>query len=227
MTKAHLTLLWGWIGLAATILLLASVMTVQGGVNIFDIVVPADREKEGNAVVAYMAVAMGTPLFCLSLLLAILHARRHGTRWHSRIPVVMLDGLNTSSWEGKVFQILVAFILVVIPTIAITHCLRVANEGYICEQAANTPPPGRPVQVYPGENGTLFSLPAHSEQLRLVRDKEAASICKSGYGLDWYTWWLVVAFPVLAVALLAIWLAALLLPRSPRDTAPERPFHTP
>jgi len=174
-----------------------------------------------------MAVAVGAPLLWLSLLIAILHARRHGSQWHERIPTLMLEGLHTASWEGRVFQGAVVTVLIVLPAISIGHCLRVANTGYICEQVADGAPSDTLARFYPGGNGTIFSLPSHKEQLRLVPDVETAKICKSGYGIDWYTRLLIVVFPAAAAGLLIVWIYSLFVPRRVQSIATKRPFHTP
>jgi hypothetical protein len=108
MTAAHLTQLWKWVSLACFGYVASSVLTLQGAADILGTKLIA-REDHGLAVFGYFAVIVGGALMCLGLAIAITYARRHGTAWHDRIPVIMLDGLQTGSVEGKLFQAAVVF----------------------------------------------------------------------------------------------------------------------
>ncbi|MBS7539003.1 hypothetical protein [Ancylobacter lacus] len=229
MSREHLTLLWKWLALGLLLYVLAGVVTVQGGGDIFGGKTGASPEKDGNAVVAYMTVVLGAPLFCLSMLVALLYARRHGTAWHERVPVLLLEGLRTGSWEGRVFQGAVIFVLVLLPLYGIGHSIRIANDGPICEQVPDGSPPGTEARFWPGGHWTILDLPdpieyapGRREQLRLVKDEAAAKICKSGFQLDWYTFWFMVVFPGAGMALLLLWIGMLFRPAG-RKRAPADP----
>ena len=99
---------------------------------------------------------------CLAFTTAIVYAWRHGRAWHDRIPVVMLDGLKTGSIGGRMFQLAVVLVLIIVPLFGIGRSMLVANEGAICEQAS----PGAAPIHYPAGHWRLINLPSSQSQLR-------------------------------------------------------------
>ncbi|WP_037390200.1 hypothetical protein [Sinorhizobium americanum] len=203
MTSDHLATLWKWISLACFGYVASSVLTLQGATDIFGTSLIA-REDHGLAVVAYFAVVVGGALMCVAFAIAITYARRHGTAWHNRVPVIMLDGLQTASVEGKLFQAAVIFVLVVLPLYGLGHCMRVANNGDICVQ--DTSPP----VVHRGGNWDLLAIPRAEGQMRLLssglQDQEE---CRGGVEISWYTPVLFGGLPFLSALLTSIWAALL------------------
>jgi hypothetical protein len=226
MSKEHLTTLWKWLTLACFVYVVGSVITIQGGVDIFGAKFLADRQKDGLAVLAYFSVVIGSVLMSLALTVAILYARRHGRSWHGRIPVVMLKGMRTESIEGKIFQVLVVIVLVVVPIVGIVRSMVVANQGAICEQVGQ----GAAPIFYPGGQWKLIALPSAQNQLRLMtRDTQAGNCGGAGVEIGWYTPIGFGLFPLLHVVLLVVWLSFVFRP-GPRvpgsfedaNSAPEK-----
>lgn len=210
MTKEHLTTLWVWISVAAFVYVVGSVITIQGGVDIFGAKFLADREKDGVAVIAYFSAVIGAFLLLWALIVAILYALRHGRAWHSRIPVVMLKGLRTASIEGRIFQFITVLILVITPIFGIGRSMVVANQGAICEQTAAYAPP----IYYAGGEWKLIALPTAQNQLRLMRSDTVPGICgDSGVEIGWYTPLGFGVLPVAVAVLFIAWLVILLRPR--------------
>ncbi|KSV76036.1 hypothetical protein N185_16440 [Sinorhizobium sp. GW3] len=220
MNKKHLAMLWKWLCLGCFVYVVGSVITIQGGIDIFGSKFLADAEKDGVAVVGYFAVIVGSCLMFGALIVAILYAMRHGRAWHSRIPVVMLDGLRTASVEGRLYQIIVVLILVILPLVGIGRSMVVANQGAICEQTD----PGEPPVHYAGGQWRLIFLPSAENQLRLMsKDTEPGDCGGSGVEIAWYTPLGFGLMPGLVVILLLIWLYLLLRPAPKNElTSSER-----
>lgn len=209
MSKEHLTTLWKWPTLACFVYVVGSVITIQGGVDIFGAKFLADREKDGLAVLAYFSAVIGSVLMSLALTVAILYARRHGRSWHGRIPVVMLKGMRTASIEGRIFQVLVVIVLVVVPMVGIGRSMVVANQGAICEQVGQ----GAAPIFYPGGHWKLIALPSAQNQLRLMtRDTQAGTCGGAGVEINWYTPIGFGLFPLLDVVLLLVWMGFVFRP---------------
>jgi hypothetical protein len=198
MTKAHLTRLWATLSLAAFAYIVGSVIVIQGGVDIFGAKLFVAAEKDGKPAIGYFAAIVGGVLLSAALAIAILHARRHGTAWHERLPVIGLEGLDTASREGKLYQSFFLIVLVIIPLYGIGRSLEVANRGGLCEQAKAAEQP----RWYKGNEWRLVFLPERTNQLRLMREGENSGPC-SGHGVEinWYTPILVIGAPALAVFL--------------------------
>lgn len=206
MTQAHLNRLWTTLALAAFVYILGSVIVIQGGVDILGAKLLVTAEKDGKPVIGYFAAIVGGVLLSLALAIAILHARRHGQFWHDRLPVVGLDGLETSSREGKVYQAFFLVVLVLLPLCGIGRSLEVANRGSLCEQALA----GEKPHWHKGNEFKLFLLPAHANQLRLMKEGESEGNC-GGHGVEigWWTPLLLAGAPGLAAALAALLLLTL------------------
>lgn len=207
MTRDHLTTLWKWFSLGCFAYVVGSVITIQGGVDIFGAKLLASAEKDGLPVIGYFAVAVGSFLMNLELLVAIVFAWRHGRAWHERIPVLMLDGLKTGSIEGRAFQFTVVFVLVLVPIYGIGRSMVLANEGVICEQTL----PGAAAKHYPGGQWRLIKLPPAENQLRLMASDTAPGVCSGGgVEISWYTPLVFGLLPLVLVIQFATWIFLLL-----------------
>jgi hypothetical protein len=111
-----------------------------------------------------------------------LHVRRHGDRWHSRIPVVWLEGLNTNAWEAKLFQVIILVIFVALPIVGIIRCINEAETGDICELERK--------HFYKGSETTLLWPPVSKEgkQMRLRKEGAGEEPCVSGIELFPRSW---------------------------------------
>jgi hypothetical protein len=77
-------------------------------------------------------------LFVASFLLALVsgvgwvHARRYGASWHARIPTVWLEGVNTASWEGTLYQVIIFTVFVLVPFAAMLHLVDILRNAQLC-----------------------------------------------------------------------------------------------
>ncbi|TIS03501.1 MAG: hypothetical protein E5X13_05645, partial [Mesorhizobium sp.] len=114
MNKTHFTQLWQWLSVASVLFLATSIISLQGGSEFLGRLF---GEKEGSAAdnnpaIGYFGAIVGSGLFLVASIALLIHARRYGNQWHSRIPVIWLEGLDTAAWEAKVFQICILLIFV-------------------------------------------------------------------------------------------------------------------
>ena len=225
MSKEHLAKLWIWLAVACVLFLATSIVSLQGGTEFVGRLL---GEKGGTPVtnpagIGYFGAIVGGGLFLLASVPFLLHVRRHGERWHSRIPVVWLEGLNTAAWEGKAFQICVMLLLVCVPAAGIARCMQVAELGDICEQ--NT------ANVYKGKETNLFAAPSskQSNQMRLRKAGSGNDPCTTGVELFPRTWTPIFFYvvPSMGLAIMALALILLLVPRNLRTAGPTAGGATP
>lgn len=164
--------------------LITSIISLQGG---SEFVGRLFGDKGGSVAdnkpaIGYFGAIIGGGLLLLAASTLTLHARRHGNRWHSRIPVVWLEGLQTSAWEARLFQSAVLIIFVAGPVGGIIRCMDEAESGDICEQDAR--------HFYKGLETTLFWPPVAREgnQMRLRKAGAGEEPCLSGVELFPRTW---------------------------------------
>ncbi|POF30511.1 hypothetical protein [Roseibium marinum] len=179
MSKTHLTQIWQALSILCVLFLITSVISLQGGSEFLGRLF---GDKAGNAgdnasAVGYFGAIIGSGLLLLSSAALWLYAKRHGTSWHSRIPVVWLKGLNTSAREGKIFQFSVLIVFIVIPIVGILRSMEVAEAGDICELNTNT--------FYRGSETTLLWPPTaeQGEQMRLQKQDFGGKPCIGGVEL--------------------------------------------
>lgn len=184
LSKEHLTKLWSWLALACVLFVAASIVSLQGGT---EFVSRLRGEKTAVPVtnpagIGYFGAIVGGGLLLIASVPFLLYVRRHGEQWHSRIPVVWLEGLETAAWEGKAFQICVLLLLVCAPAIGIIRCMQVAELGDICEQDTTN--------VYKGEETNLFAAPwaKQGNQIRLRKAGSGNASCTEGVELFPRTW---------------------------------------
>ncbi|MHC2677001.1 hypothetical protein ACVI1J_009164 [Bradyrhizobium diazoefficiens] len=187
-------------------------MSLQGGTEFVGRVL---GEKGGTPVtnpagIAYFGAIVGGGLFLIASIPFLLHVHRHGDRWHSRIPVIWLEGLNTAAWEGKAFQLCVLLLLVCAPAIGIVRCMQVAELGDICEQDTGN--------VYKGEDTNLFAAPVakQGKQIRLRRAGSGNAACTEGVELFPRTWspMFFYVVPSLGLSIMALAIVLLFVPRN-------------
>ena len=207
MSKEHLTKLWGWLAVACVIFVAASIVSLQGGTEFVGRLL---GEKGGTPIanpagIGYFGAIVGGGLFLIASIPFLLHVRRHGERWHSRIPVVWLEGLDTAAWEGKAFQLCVLLLLVCAPAVGIVRCMEVAEVGDICEQDTTN--------FYKGEETNLFAAPAakQGKRMRLRKAGSGNAACTEGVELFLRTWTPIFFYVVPSIGLVIMALAVLLL----------------
>lgn len=179
MNKTHLTQVWQVISVICVLFLLTSVISLQGGAEFLGRIF---GDKSGNAgenasAVGYFGAIIGSALLLIASAVFGLHAKRHGTAWHNRIPVVWLTGLDTNTREAKIFQVLVVIIFIALPTACILRSMQAAEAGDICELNTST--------VYRGAETTLLWPPVAEKghQMRLQKQGVNQTSCKGGVEL--------------------------------------------
>jgi hypothetical protein len=217
MNQKHLTQIWQWMSVAAVLFLLTSIVSIQGG---SDFVGRLLGDKGGTLpdnkpAIGYFGSIIGSGLFLIASLSLFLHARRHGAHWHDRIPVVWLEGLNTLTWDGKLFQAVVLLLFLGLPAAGIVRCIGEAESGDICELDTG--------HFYKGSETTLFWPPRALEghQMRLRREGAGDEPCKSGIEIfpTFGTPLLVYGLPALSGCMALAALAAILFGRSLKSKA--------
>ena len=177
MNKKHLAQVWLWLSTACVLYLAASVISLQGGTEFLGRLF---GDKGGSAVdnrpaVGYFSAIIGGGLLLLGSCVLVLHARRHGRHWHSRIPVVWLEALDTYAWEAKAYQVLILFIFLALPAAGVWRCMQEAESGDMCELDSK--------YVHLGSETTLLwpPLPHNAKnQMRLRKADSGAEPCKGG-----------------------------------------------
>jgi len=165
---------------------------------------PADNKPA----IGYFGAIIGGALFFVASCALALHVIRYGQRWHDRIPVVWLEGLVTSAWEGGVFQAVVLVLFLAVPATGIALCIAEAEKGDICEQDT--------AHFYTGSEKTLLRppKPIDGKQMRLRREGSGQEPCKTGIQiLPVLTPLLVYGIPAAAFLVALLALGAIFIPR--------------
>ncbi|RFB87660.1 hypothetical protein B5K11_26310 [Rhizobium leguminosarum bv. trifolii] len=176
MSQKHLTQIWQGVSLALLLFLITSVISIQGGSEFIGKLFgdSAAGAADNKPAIGYFGAVIGGVLFLVASSILSLHARRHGNVWHERIPVLWLEGLNTSTWEGRTFQAIVVVIFLVLPAAGIVKCIAEAETGDICELDKD--------HFYRGSETTLLWPPVaiDGQQMRLRREGAGSDPCKTG-----------------------------------------------
>lgn len=179
MNKTHFTQLWQWLSVACVLFLATSIISLQGGSEFLGRLFgdKGGSAADNNPAIGYFGAIVGGGLFLVASIALLLHARRYGNQWHSRVPVIWLEGLDTAAWEAKVFQVCILLIFVVMPFAGIVRCMAEAESGDICEQDTTN--------FYNGSETTLLWAPTAKEgnQMRLRKAGAGEAPCKSGVEL--------------------------------------------
>ncbi|MET4213883.1 hypothetical protein [Bradyrhizobium sp. LA2.1] len=175
MYQKHLTQVWQWMSVVCVLFLVTSVISIQGGSEFIGRLFgdKAGSLPDNKPAIGYFGAIIGGVLFLIASFVLYLHAYRHGTRWHSRVPTVWLEGLNTDVWDGKCFQIIVLTLFLGLPAAGIVLCTMEAERGDICEQDA--------AHFYKGSDTTLLLPPKAIDprnQMRLRREGSGSEECK-------------------------------------------------
>lgn len=128
MTKRHLEKLFQTFGLVTLAIALNVLIVGQGGKALLDTPLLGD----GHASQAFFGIVLVSSLLVLMSLVGALHAVRHGTAWHDRLPVVWLEDLDTRRWDGKLFQLVMIALLVVGPAVALFKFQDTVETGHLC-----------------------------------------------------------------------------------------------
>lgn len=209
MNQKHLTQIWQWMSVACVLFLLTSIVSIQGG---SDFVGKLLGDKGGTLpdnkpAIGYFGAIVGSGLFLIASFGLFLHAWRSAGYWQNRVPVVWLEGLDTSVWDGKLFQIIVLVLFLGLPAAGIVLCIGEAESGDICELDTS--------HFYKGSETTLLSPPHALEghQMRLRREGAGEEPCKTGIEIfpTFGTPFLVYGLPFLSLCMALAAFAIILL----------------
>lgn len=157
MSQTHLTKLFSAFGILLLVILLNSWLATQGANAILKL--PLLHEE--RPATAFLALGLGSVLLTLTALVGSLHARRHGADWHSRIPCVWLEDLETATWEGSLYQAVIGILFVALPLLSFWHFAGVVWKSWLCELDTAATPLGV-------SQAWLHGIPAAVDQIRLV-----------------------------------------------------------
>jgi hypothetical protein len=225
VNKEHLAKVWSWLAVVSVLFVATSIVSLQGGTEFVGRLL---GDKGGTPVtnpagIGYFGAIVGGGVFLLASVPFLVHVRRHGERWHARVPVVWLEGLDTAAWEGKAFQICVLLLLVCAPAVGILRCMQVAELGDICEQ--DTP------NIYSGKETNLFAAPSAKQgnQMRLRRAGSGNAPCTAGVELFPRSWTPIFFYviPSTGLGIMALAVILLVVPRNSRTSDPAKGGSTP
>lgn len=177
MNKKHLTQLWIWLSVACVLYLTTTVISLQGGTEFLGRLFgdKGSSAVDNRPAVGYFGAIIGGGLLFLGSCILALHARRHGSHWHSRLPVAWLEGLDTHAWEAKLYQMIILVIFMVLPLIGVVRCMEEAESGDICEENTS--------RVHVGRETTLLWPPSpqnDKNQIRLRKADSGPTPCEGG-----------------------------------------------
>jgi hypothetical protein len=99
---------------------------------------------------AVVAIPICAALLALLAEIGIRHVRTSGGKgWHDRLPVVGLDGLETGSRDGQLYQGFFLCLFVVLPILSLAHFISESQEAVVVnlvtrETGTILRPPGGP-----------------------------------------------------------------------------------
>lgn len=136
MSQDHLCALWIAVGVLLVSYTLSAWVASAGGDWANSILI--EDKPVGRELVAYFVCAA---LLALQLCIGVLYAQRSAAKkWHARIPIVAtsvlrMQGLETGSVEGRLYQsfFLVSFIFV--PLSGLVHFWRKVKNGHVSDRA--------------------------------------------------------------------------------------------
>jgi hypothetical protein len=221
MNQKHLTQVWQWISVACVLFLLTSIVSIQGGSEFVGKLLgdKGGTLPDNKPAIGYFGAMVGSGLFLIASSALFLHAWRFGSHWHNRVPVVWLEELDTSVWDGKLFQIVVLVLFLGLPAAGIVLCISEAESGDICELDKS--------HFYKGSETTLLSPPHALEghQMRLRREGAGEEPCKTGIEIfpTFGTPFLAYGLPFLSFCMALAALAIILLRGFINPSASETP----
>lgn len=156
MTQSHLGKLFGAFGFILLVITVNTWLASQGAKAILKI--PLLHEERPS--MAFLALILGSVMLTVTSTIGFLHAKRHGTSWHDRIPAVWLENLNTSMIEARWYQAVVLLLLVGVPVASGFHFIGIVADAKLCESGSKV--------LTPVLDAWLSGIPKATDQIRLV-----------------------------------------------------------
>jgi hypothetical protein len=128
MTRAHLSKLFAAAGIILFGLTANAWLASQGGNALLNI----PLLHEDRAANAFLTLFVAGLLLIGTSSIGFLYAQRADGAWHARVSPVWLKGLNTASWEGRAYQIVILVLFVGIPIAAMIHLVDILREAQLC-----------------------------------------------------------------------------------------------
>jgi len=118
MSTEHLCKLWGVLGALLAFYASNAWIISQGGNPIFDV----DLIEDGPGVGSLVAIPICGVLTIVVSRIGTTYARQRGTEaWHAKLPVVWLEGLDTSTQGGRWYQCFFLTAFVIMPSLSLAH----------------------------------------------------------------------------------------------------------
>jgi hypothetical protein len=127
MTLAQVSKVWTAVGLFLLYYVLNTWIVTQGGQEIFG----AKLIVTGRIPAAMFGIPVGSLLLLLTSLIGLHYAHRTGPEWHTRIPIVGFETIDTGSREGKFYQATMLGLLSLLPLAALVHFWRLFNDAKV------------------------------------------------------------------------------------------------
>ena len=176
MNRVHLAKLFGGCGIVLVAVSLNTLLASQGGSALLKLPLIHDE----RAPMSLFALMIGSVLLILTSAAGCIYAGRSPGRWHERIPVVWLEGLDTKKVEGQLYQLAIVAIYLVLPVVCVLHFIDVVWHSKLCVLGSTAPP----IMV---SDSWFDGIPGAANQIRLVEDLLPNGAC--GKGIEVYPGW--------------------------------------
>jgi len=176
MTRGHLGKIFGAVGLVLLIICLNTWLASQGGKAVLSISLIHDERPA----MAFFGLIICSLLLIFVCAIGLIYSSRFGSRWHDRVPTIWLSGLDTATWEGKIFQATILLLVIVLPTLALWHFADIVATSTLCELGTN--------RAQSVSSAWWTGIADAKEQIRLVSslttmqqaDGHAVQVCANG-----------------------------------------------
>ncbi|QFT74866.1 hypothetical protein [Ruegeria sp. THAF33] len=193
MTQEHLRKLWSVLGALLAFYAANAWIVSQGGNPIFDV----DLIEDGPGVGSLVALPICAVLTILVSRIGTAYARRSGAdAWHAKLPVVWLEGLDTSTSGGRWHQLFFLTAFIIMPALSLVHFARKVLDAPVWLRS-QTGSPGSAIDTVPFSE--IFSM---THKIGGFIDEKG----KLQGSVDWYP---AVEPLILAALALAAWISVL------------------
>lgn len=141
MTPLQLNSIWRWSVLLCVMTAIDVVSSLQGGPALFG---SRLAEAQNNAFLTIAGILILSGLLALATHAAAAYGNHRDIRsnpWHERLPPTFFETLDTRDKLARNVVTTVAFVAVLFPLIALTHCWFELSERDVLCRTGNTPHP--------------------------------------------------------------------------------------